>query len=73
MEKLLDRFIAAEATESDMLFCVWGHGYEFDFASLNDLRIKYERMFAKLACHDEVIKCTNMEALQSQRNVIAIT
>lgn len=62
MEKLLDQFIAAEPTDGNMLFYLWGHGYEFDFASLKALYTIYERMFDKLACHDEIIKCTNAEA-----------
>lgn len=65
IEKLLDEFIAAEPGEEDMLFFLWGHGYEFDFASLKGLRNTYERMFDKVACHDEIIKCTNAEAFLS--------
>lgn len=67
MEKLLDLFLAAEPENGDMLFYLWGHGYEFDFASLKGLRNTYERMFDKLACHDEIIKCTNAEAFLSQK------
>lgn len=68
MEKLLDQFIAAEPKDGNMLFYVWGHGYEFDFASLKDLRNRYERIFDKLACHDEIIKCTNAEAFLGSKN-----
>lgn len=67
MEKLLDQFIAAEPTDGDMLFYLWGHGYEFDFPALKGLRNAYERMFDKVACHDEIIKCTNAEAFLSQK------
>lgn len=67
IEKLLDQFIAAEPTDGDMLFYLWGHGYEFDFPALKGLRNAYERMFDKVACHDEIIKCTNAEAFLSQR------
>lgn len=67
MEKLLDQFIAAEPTDGDMLFFLWGHGYEFDFPALKGLRSSYERMFDKLSSHDEIIKCTNAEAFLSQK------
>ena len=67
LEKLVDQFIAAEPTNSDLLFYLWGHGYEFDFASLKGLRNTYERIFDKIASHDEIIKCTNAEAFLSQR------
>ena len=66
-EKLLDAFLAAEPRDGDMLFFLWGHGYEYDFDSLKDLRNAYERMFDKLSWHDEVIKCTNAEAFLSQK------
>ena len=67
MEKLLDQFIAAEPTDGDMLFYLWGHGYEFDFPALKGLRNAYERMFDKVASHGEIIKCTNAEAFLSQK------
>lgn len=67
IEKLLDAFIAAEPTDGDMLFYLWGHGYEFDFPALKGLRNVYERMFDKVASHDEIIKCTNAEAFLSQK------
>ena len=28
-----DKFLAAKPTQGDMLFYVWGHGYEFDFGT----------------------------------------
>lgn len=68
-EKLVDQFIAAEPTECDLLFYVWGHGYEFDFAALKGLRTSYERIFDKIASHSEIIKCTNAEAFLSQKKV----
>ena len=67
IEQLLDQFIAAEPTDGDMLFYMWGHGYEFDFDALKGLRETYERMFDKVANHDEIIKCTNAEAFLSHK------
>ena len=69
VEDLVDQFIAAEPTDGDMLFYMWGHGYEFDFTSLKDLRGRYERIFDKIAARDDIIKCTNAEAfLAHQKN-----
>ncbi len=67
MEKLLDDFIATDPPNGDMLFYVWGHGYEFDIDSLKGLRNTYERVFDKVACHDEIMKCTNAEAFLRQK------
>ena len=65
LEALVDQFLAAEASDGDLLFFLWGHGYELDFSSLRKLRTAYERIFDKLAQHDEIIKCTNAEAFSA--------
>ncbi len=67
IEKLVDQFIAAEPANGDMLFYLWGHGYEFDFSPLKGLRNTYERIFDKIASHDDIIKCTNAEAFINHR------
>lgn len=69
IEQLIDQFIAAEPTDGDLLFYMWGHGYEFDFPALKGLRDTYERIFDKIASHDEIIKCTNAEAFLSQKEI----
>ena len=61
-EALFDEFLAASPINGDMLFYVWGHGYEFDFPSCKGLFEIYERVFEKVAENDEIIKCTNAEA-----------
>ncbi len=66
IEKLVDRFIAAEPTDGDMIFYMWGHGYELDFRALKGLRSQYERIFDKIAVHNEIVKCTNAEAFLIQ-------
>ena len=72
IERLVDQFITTEPTDGDMLFYMWGHGYEFDFQSLKGLRDTYERIFDKIASHDEIIKCTNAEAFLSQKESVTI-
>ena len=61
---LLDEFIAAECTE-DMLFYVWGHGYEQDLANSWD---KFELMIKTIAeaaeKDDSIVLVTNAEFYQ---------
>ena len=61
---LLNEFIAADCTE-DMLFYVWGHGYEFDIFNSWD---KFERMVKTIseaaAADDSIVLVTNAEFYQ---------
>ena len=61
---LLDEFLAAECTE-DMLFYVWGHGYELDLANSwgrFDLFIK--TIAEAAAADDSIVLVTNAEFYQ---------
>ena len=62
-EKLLDAFLAEEPKE-DLLFCLWGHGYEADFGTANASYAAFERIFAKAAGHSSVIYCTLAQAFE---------
>ena len=62
-EKLLDAFLAEEPKE-DLLFCLWGHGYEADFGTANASYAAFERIFAKAAGHSNVIYCTLAQAFE---------
>lgn len=61
---LLNEFIAADCTE-DMLFYVWGHGYELDIFSTWD---KFETMIKTIAeaaeADDSIVLVTNAEFYQ---------
>ena len=61
---LLDEFLAADCTE-DMLFYVWGHGYELDLAYSWD---KFELMIKTIAeaaeKDDSIVLVTNAEFYQ---------
>lgn len=61
--KLLEEFKKAEPTDRNMLFYMWGHGYELDF----DLRgydwERLERIFQYVSDCDDIICCTNAEAM----------
>ena len=61
--KLLDlarQFVEAEADE-DMLFFVWGHGYEFDFYDLYD---DFEELVKMMSEAEDVVCVTNAEFYQ---------
>ena len=62
-EKLLDAFLAEEPKE-DLLFCLWGHGYEADFGTANASYVAFERIFARAAGHGDVIYCTLAQAFE---------
>ena len=63
-EALLNEFVTADCTE-DMLFYVWGHGYEFDIFNSWD---KFERMVKTIseaaAADDSIVLVTNAEFYQ---------
>ena len=60
--QLLDEFIDADPQE-DMLFYLWGHGYELDFNTKNSSWTRIETVFEKIAKQDDIVFCTNREAL----------
>ena len=52
------RFIAAEATDRDLLFYVWGHGYEFD---LNENWDEFEAFIKMMSEQEDIVFVTNAE------------
>lgn len=61
---LLDQFLKAQAETEDLLFSIWGHGYEMDFGTRQSSWEKLEKMFAKVSGHVNIIYCTNKEAFE---------
>lgn len=57
---LAQQFLDAECNE-DMLFYVWGHGYELDFYKSYD---KFEQLVKMMAEADDVVLVTNAEFYQ---------
>lgn len=57
---LAKKFIAAEATE-DMLFYVWGHGYELDLYNSWD---RFEQLIKMMSEAEDVVCVTNAEFYQ---------
>lgn len=64
--ELLDQFINAQPDNEDMLFCLWGHGYEFDFGTERSSWTRIEKICEKIAGHDDIVYCTNGEAFDRQ-------
>lgn len=62
VDKVLEDFIRADGSEKDLLFYMWGHGYEMDYG--NDLcSFKHlERIFDRISGVDGIKFVTNLEA-----------
>ena len=60
--ELLDKFIATKPEQDDLLFMMWGHGYEFDFGTERCSWQQIERIFEKIAGRQDIIYCTNLQA-----------
>ncbi|MCD8216655.1 MAG: polysaccharide deacetylase family protein [Clostridiales bacterium] len=65
-KKLFDfaeAFIKAEPVNSDLLFYVWGHGYELDFGTKGSNWDRLKKLCGMMAEQDDIICCTNREVL----------
>lgn len=56
-----DKFLEAESLNGDMLFYVWGHGYEFDFGTKGSNWDRLKRFCEKMAGKDDIVYCSNRE------------
>ena len=61
---LADRFIKAEPQTDDLLFYIWGHGYELDFATELASWERFERFCEKIAGQKDILYCTNKQAFE---------
>jgi peptidoglycan-N-acetylglucosamine deacetylase len=59
-----DQFIAAEAQTDDLLFSIWGHGYELDFGTELASWERFEKFCEKIAGRKDIVYCTNKEAFE---------
>jgi peptidoglycan/xylan/chitin deacetylase (PgdA/CDA1 family) len=59
MLQLSDQFLALQPEQTQLLF-LWGHSYELDATGRWEA---FERFCAHIAGHDDVLYCTNPEAL----------
>ena len=67
IKELFQEFLSITTTKGDMLFYMWGHGYEFDFDEMKKREIlkTMEWMFDQVARDDSIVPCTNAEAFLS--------
>lgn len=68
MERL-EQFITTEVQDKDMLFCLWGHGYELDFGTPQCSWDQIERIFDKIAGKSDIIYCTNRQAFENHQKL----
>jgi peptidoglycan/xylan/chitin deacetylase (PgdA/CDA1 family) len=61
---LADQFIAAEAQTDDLLFYIWGHGYELDFGTELASWERFEKFCEKIAGQEDIVYCTNKQAFE---------
>lgn len=66
---LADRFLEAEPEADDLLFCVWGHGYELDFCTEMGNWKRFEQFCEKMAGYKDIVYCTNRQAFESHQKV----
>ncbi|MCL6601265.1 MAG: hypothetical protein K6T94_00170 [Paenibacillus sp.] len=60
---MLNKFISLEPTE-DLLFFMWGHGYEFDYGTKRNSWERFEKICEMVAGRNDIICCSNKEALK---------
>ena len=58
---LIDRFLAAEPKDGDLLFYLWGHSFEFDRNEDFNSWEHIEKVLDALAGHPEIAYVTNMQ------------
>lgn len=63
---LADQFINAEPETEDLLFYIWGHGYEMDFGSELCSWKRFEQFCEKIAGRKNIVYCTNKQAFEGR-------
>jgi len=66
--ELAQQFIDAEPTE-DMLFYVWGHGYEMDIPGVNSYE-EFEQLIKMISEADDIVLVTNTEFYELYKDQI---
>lgn len=62
-----DEFLTAETIDDDLLFCVWGHGYEFDFGTKESNWDRLKRLCEKMVGKKDICYSSNKEAFLAHR------
>jgi Predicted xylanase/chitin deacetylase len=58
----IDQFVSAKPEKDDMLFLMWGHSYEFDYGTDLCNWERIEKIFERIAGHNDIEYCTNQHA-----------
>lgn len=62
LDQVLDSFLQADGSEKDLLFYMWGHGYELDYGNRICSYEHLEQIFDKVSGKDGIKCVTNLEA-----------
>ena len=65
-EELLREFIAAPACKEDMVFFLWGHGYELDYGTELGSFAHLEKLFQMVSAAKDVRCVTNRELFDTE-------
>jgi len=58
----IDSFLQAQPENNNLLFTMWGHGYEMDYGLRKCPKEQLERIFSHIAGHSDITYCTMQEA-----------
>jgi peptidoglycan/xylan/chitin deacetylase (PgdA/CDA1 family) len=61
---LIEGFLQAQPENEDLLFMMWGHGYEMDYGLRKCPEAQLHRIFSKIAGHPDITYCTAGEAFE---------
>jgi len=67
--ELADQFIKADPETGDLLFYIWGHGYELDFGTEMASWERFEKFCERIAGQKDIMYCTNKQAFESHLQV----
>lgn len=62
----VDRFVALEEQEDDLLFLMFAHGYEFDFETKESSWDKFKRICDRVSGRSDIICCSTQTALREK-------
>lgn len=63
---LVEKFLNTVPTEQDQMFCVWGHGYEFDFGTERNNWDNLKRLCQMVSDREDITSCTITEFLMER-------
>lgn len=67
--ELADQFSKADPETGDLLFYIWGHGYELDFGTELASWERFEKFCERIAGQKDIVYCTNKQVFESHLQV----